>query len=148
MAKIKIILLFIAFVMLSACANNPVIVPSPTNVTTPSVIEADKAREMGIAWFREGDYNNAGNYFAMAADIYSSNGKTTEEKLLVTAAAQSYLKYSMRDEFKMMAARLKGLFGRWTMPTDDQKILINIAARMNEEPLPYPVKANWRNIFE
>lgn len=108
----------------------------------------DQPLDLALAYFREGSYQKSADYFEQAANMYRDDRDKDGERRAITAAAKVHLKCSQRDRFLMCAYRLDRLIGRWEMPSDDERTLLNIAAVLQGYDLPYPVKEPaWRTIL-
>ena len=109
--------------------------------------DADQAVELGSAYCRQGSYDKGADLYDQAAEMYSSAGDEDLERKAAVAGAKMHLKASDREAFLISAARLKGLIGRYEMPSEDERLLLNLAAHMQKQDLPYPLKPEWRIIF-
>lgn len=108
---------------------------------------ADQAVELALAYCQQGAYEKGASLFDQAADMYSISGDHDKQRKVVIAAAKTHLKVSDRKAFLISAVRLKGLIGRYEMPSEDEQLLLNLAAHMQNQDLPYPLKPEWRVIF-
>lgn len=109
--------------------------------------DANQAVELGSAYCRQGAYAQGAGLYDQAAQMYSTAGDDGMERQAVVAAAKMNLKASEREAFLISAARLKGLIGPYEMPSEDERLLLNLAAHMQKQDLPYPLKPEWRVIF-
>ncbi len=108
----------------------------------------DQPINLALAYYQEGSYQKSAQYFEQAANMYHDDRDKDGERRAIVAAAKTHLKCSQRDRFLNCADRLDNLIGRWEMPSDDERILLNIAAVMQNLEMPYPVKEPaWRTIL-
>jgi hypothetical protein len=111
--------------------------------------DADQAVELGSAYCRQGANAQGADLYDQATQMYSTAGVDGIERqaAVAAAAAKMNLKAPEREAFLILFARLKGLIRPYKMPTEDEYLLLNLAAHMQKQDLPYPLKPEWRVIF-
>lgn len=143
--KFTLLLSGIVAVAVSACAS-------------PGVHSADQAAArraqvrqcvaVALTYHDQGGYEKSAELFLEAAGLFRDLGLDDEQRRALVAAAKVQLKSGDREAFALTMARYKTLLGRYTMPADDERFLVNLSDRLKGRPLTYPVAAEHRAIFE
>ena len=146
----KVILILLAFVPYAlGCATAPVKSTSevtPVEATAPA--KAQKTINLALAFFDQGAYSRSALLFEQASELYNLLGDQDCERLALIAAAKMHLMASKRKKFLLCISKLEHLADPLEMPSEDEQLLFNLAAHMkHESELPYPVKVEWRKVF-
>lgn len=150
MRKALLITVFLAggIAFMGCTSRNTLVRPAKAQPPVEESAHSDKPVSLALAYYREGSFRRSAEYFEEAARHFRETGNKANERRAITAAAKTHLKCSQRGKFLDCAYRLDGLIGRWEMPSDDERLLLNMAAAMQGLALPFPVKDPlWRTIL-
>ena len=106
-----------------------------------------EAAHLALGYYDCGGYEKSAELFKEAAGHFERGGEGEKMQNALLAAAKVSLKAGDRDEFSRLMERVKGLQGRYSMPHDDVRILVDLADRMKNRPLTYPVPANLKGVL-
>ena len=146
----KIFLLLLALAPLAfGCATTPAKTPpAGTQVEAIDLAKAQKTINLALAFFDQGAYSRSALIFEQASELYNLLGDQDCERLALIAAAKMHLMASKRKKFLLCISKLEHLADPLEIPSEDEQLLFNLAAHMkHESELPYPVKVEWRKVF-
>jgi len=154
--NIKSGLLIIAIICLPlltlSCAstvkNVPMFFAETRMIDQNLVVEGIKTVTLAMSYYRQGGYDKCGSLLSEAADIFHESNDYKKERKTLLQAAKIHLKFNNREVFVQSMCRIEGLIDKFEMPSEEERLFLNIAAKMgHKNELPYPVMAQWRTIF-
>ena len=116
-----------------------------------SYVKLERAQQtvaLALEYHDQGGYEKCAGLFLDAADLFRELNLKDEERRALIAAAKVHLKCSLRQNFLLTMAHVKGLLVPLEMPSAEERFLLNLSDHMKGKALTYPVKGSWQVVFK